>query len=78
MEDEHYPDHHPNPTVTEPRADTTDAIEPTAEVATNLDVENSPDLRRSTRERKEPVWFGFEKLQHCHNIVTVDDASYRV
>ena len=23
---------------------------------------------------KEPVQFGFEHLQHCHNIVTVDDA----
>ena len=52
MEDEHYPDHHPNPTVNEPNAD---AIEPTVEVSTNdanLDAEKSPKLRRSTRERK--------------------------
>lgn len=66
---EHYPEHHPNPTVTEP----TNAIEPTADVSTNS-TKNPPELRRSTRERKEPVRFGFEQLQHCHNITSDDDA----
>ena len=31
-------------------------------------------MRQPTRERKEPERFGFDQLQHCLNIVTVDDA----
>ena len=85
IQEYNYPDHeHLNPTEMEETnkniVDESTVIDPIStekiiEAQPSADNEPPPlELRRSTRERKEPVRYGFEKLQHCHNIVTIDDA----
>ena len=65
-----------NDTVDEPCVNDPDPVDDEV-----IDVQPSEDkkpptveLRRSTHERKEPVRYGFKNLQHCHNIVTIDNA----
>ena len=40
------------------------------------DDDEPPPLapRRSTCETQEPERYGFADLEHCHNMVTIDDA----
>ena len=63
-----YPDHQPNPTVV-----IEENVEATVDTAT-LNVEPPVELRQSTRERSKPKQYGFAHLEHCHNMVTIDDA----
>ena len=61
-------DHQSNPTVA-----IEDNAEATADTSTP-NVEPPIKLRQSMCERREPERYGFAHLDHCHNMVTIDDA----